>query len=286
MIGRMAGRHTALAAFAVAGLVVAGAGSGTAHAACGEVVTLDTHSGTTAKYSLAGVSSEATFALVLLPGGGGYLKLDDAGCPRKLKGNSLVRSRKLFHAAGFVTALVDAPDDRHGRAGLGGFRVKSGHAKDIGKVIADIRRRTKLPVWLIGTSRGAISASNAAARLTGAAAPDGLVVTSPVTSGKEGGRKPWVAQTVFSNDLEKIRMPVLVVVHAEDTCIRTPPDLGRDIIEKIESAREQVVSVTGGPGWDGGSNVKSCKGRSPHGFIGQEAEVAAGIARFIRGGKY
>lgn len=30
----------------------------------------------------------------------------------------------------------------------------------------------------------------------------------------------------------------------------------------------------------------ACEGRSPHGFLQQEAEVAAGIARFIGGARY
>jgi hypothetical protein len=46
--------------------------------------------------------------------------------------------------------------------------------------------------------------------------------------------------------------------------------------------------VNGGPGVAAGTQVSidACLGRSPHGFIEQEAEVAAGIARFIRGGRY
>ncbi len=36
----------------------------------------------------------------------------------------------------------------------------------------------------------------------------------------------------------------------------------------------------------GAPAIEACEGRSPHGFIGQEAEVAAGIARFVLGGKY
>jgi len=117
-------------------------------------------------------------------------------------------------------------------------------------------------------------------RLTGTAEPDGLVVTSPVTSVNPGAYKPWVRQIVFSNDLDNIKIPVLVVVHAEDQCIRTPPVLGARIIRKTNGAREQAVTVTGGAGRVGDESVKACKGRSPHGFIGQEEEVAAGIARF------
>ena len=200
-----------------------------AQEACGELVSLATHDRTTTPVSIAMPSAsapqEGRMALVLLPGGPGYAALDANGCARKLEGNSLVRTRDLFHRAGFVTALVDAPSDHRGEDGLGGFRMSPQHAEDIGKVITYVRERTKLPVWLVGTSRGAISAANAASRLTGSAAPDGLVLTSPVTSGRVGGYKAWVAQTVFSVKLDAIRVPVLVIAHAADTCIRTPPRL-------------------------------------------------------------
>ena len=288
-VGRGSIRHAAtIAGLALGAATVffAASPAAVAQSACGEVVALSTHDGTRAGYSLAGMSKDATAVLVLLPGGGGFLDLDDNGCPRKLKGNSLVRKRPLFHGAGLVTALVDAPDDYHGTEGLGGFRIERDHAEDIGKVIADMRRRTKLPVWLVGTSRGAISAANAASRLKGEQAPDGLVLTSPVTSGREGAYKAWVAHSVFTTELDEIKMPVLVVVHEDDKCVRTPPRLGKRIIEKTNGSREQAVTVTGGPGWNGGESVKACIGKSPHGFIDQEDEVAAGIARFVRGGAY
>lgn len=253
---------------------------------CGQVVELPAHGGTTLRYSLAGPPSGARAAVVLLVGGIGFPDLDAAGCPQKLKGNSLVRKRPLFHEGGLVTALVDAPSDYQDKEGLAGFRIDPAHAEDIGRVVADLRARTGLPVWLIGTSRGGISAANAASRLSGPAAPDGVVLTSPVTAGKEGAAKPWVAHSVFSLPLENIHMPVLVVVHEADPCIRTPPDLAPRILEAANGSREQLVTVTGGPGWSGGQSFEACQGRSPHGFMGQEAETAAGIVRFVLGGAY
>jgi hypothetical protein len=223
---------------------------------------------------------------VLLPGGGGHLDLDDKGCPRALMRNSLVRSLPHFRTAGFVTALVDAPSNHRGEDGLAGFRIAVQHAEDLGKVIADVRARTKAAVWLVGTSRGAISAVNAASRLSGLSAPDGLVLTSALMAGFHGGRKPWVAHSVFDLPLEAIRMPVLVVGHAEDTCVRSPANLMDGITARTNGAREQVVTVTGGPGKPGRPTVAACEGRSPHGFVEQEADVAAGITRFIDGGKF
>ncbi len=257
---------------------------------CGELVTIETHDGTTTRYTLAyphpAPPQGARIALLLLVGGEGHLDLDGEGCPRALAGNSLVRSLPILHRAGFTTALVDAPSDHSGEDGLAGFRITARHAADLGKVIADVRVRTGASVWLVGTSRGAISAVNAAAGLSGTAAPDGLVLTSPLMSGFAGGRKPWVAQTVFDPPLEAIRIPVLVVGHAADQCNRSPANLMGDITARTNGVREQVVTVTGGPGWSGPEGTRACVGRSPHGFVEQEAEVAAGIARFIGGGTY
>lgn len=257
---------------------------------CGEVVTIATHGRTTTRYALAYPQAASAqggrVALVLLVGGGGHLDLDDRGCPRALAGNSLVRSLPHFHRAGLATALVDAPSDHPGEDGLAGFRITAAHAEDLGKVIADVRARANATVWLVGTSRGSLSAVNAAARLTGPSAPDGLVLTSALMSGFPSGRKPWVAHTVFDLPLEAIRLPLLVVGHSEDKCVRSPADLAGNITARTNGAPEQVVIVTGGPGWAGPPSIHACEGRAPHGFVEQEAEVAAGIARFVGGGKY
>jgi len=254
---------------------------------CGEVALIDAQPGSTQRYAFqppSGTAAPVTF--LLLPGGDGYPKLDAQGCALRLKGNWLVRSMHLFQAAGFGTALVDAPTGFQGEDGLGGYRIEARHAQDIGRVIADVRAKTRGAVWVLGTSRGAISAVNAASRLNGEAAPDGVVLSSSVVSGQLGARKPWVAHSVFDLPLENIRQPLLVMGHASDACIRSPAALMERITARTQGVREQVVTVTGGPGGAHLSSVDACEGRSPHGFIEQEAEAAAGIARFVRGGRY
>lgn len=252
--------------------------------ACGEVVTVQTHAGSTTRYAFS-VPQGAKGALVLLPGGSGHADLDARGCAQKLKGNSLIRSQELFQREGFATALVDAPSNYTGAAGLGGFRASPAHAEDLAKVIADVRQRVPGPVWLVGTSRGAISASNAAGRLKGPAAPEGVVLTSPVTVGTAGGRLAWTVQTALDAPLEDITLPLLLVGHEADACLRSPPGGMAAIAKRTKSPRLQVVTVTGGPGSRQGG-LAACEGRSPHAFVEQEAEVAAGIARFVRGGSY
>ena len=259
---------------------------------CGEVMMIQSHDSSTTRYAFVPPSKPekqgSPITMVLLPGGSGHVNLDDHGCPRGLKGNSLVRSIPIFNAAGFGTALIDAdaPSDFHGEDGLGGFRTAAQHAEDLGKVIANLRTHTQGIVWVVGTSRGSISAANAASRLSGPSAPDGIVLTSALMSGQSTAKKAWVAQTVFDLPLENIRIPLLVIGHAADKCLRSPPDAMGRITARTRAIRQQVVTVIGGPGYDGPPSLNACEGRAPHGFVDQEAEVAAGIARFIRGEKY
>jgi len=258
---------------------------------CGDVMTIETHDRTTTRYTLArprgAPAQDARIALVLLVGGGGNLNLDEKGCPRSLRGNVLMRMRPLFHGEGFVTALVDAPSDVPGGDGLAGFRIAPQHADDLGRVIGDVRARTNGSVWLVGHSRGTISATNGAARLSGPVAPDGLVLMSAMMSGDARARKALAAQTVFDLRLEAIKMPVLVVGHAADNCVRSPARPMGNITARTQGVREQVATVTGGPINPARPPVLSaCEGREPHDYVDQESEVAAGIVRFIRGGSY
>ena len=258
---------------------------------CGEPLSIATSGNTTTRYALArpreDAEPKAPVTLVLLVGGGGHIDLDPSGCPRALLGNFLIRSLPHFHALGFTTALVDARSDHFGEEGLAGLRARPQHAEDLGRLIADVRARTNATIWVIGTSRGTISAANAAARLTGPSAPDGLVLTSAVTHGTLSRQRAWVSQSVYDFALDAIRMPTLIVGHRDDSCLRTPPDQMDRIAARVGAARKQVVTVTGGPGPTGaGASGDPCAGLTPHGFLDQEAEVIAGIGRFIRGGRY
>lgn len=257
---------------------------------CGKVITVETRDNSRTRYAFVPPPEPEErgnpITLVLLPGGSGHVNLDDNGCARALRGNSLVRSIPIFNASGFGTALVDAPSDFQGEDGLGGFRTAARHAADLGKVIADLRTRTRGMVWAVGTSRGSISAANAASRLSGPSAPDGIVLTSALMAGQSGARKAWVAQTIFDLPLEEIRLPLLVIGHAADKCVRSPPGAMERVLARISATRRQVVTVVGGPDDDGVPSLDACEGQSPHGFVGQEDEVAAGIARFVRGGNY
>jgi hypothetical protein len=77
------------------------------------------------------------------------------------------------------------------------------------------------------------------------------------------------------------------VGHAADNCVRSPTGLMGNITARTQGVRGQLVIVTGGPIAPGRApSLSAYEIREPHDFIAQEAEVAAGIVRFIRGDNY
>lgn len=254
---------------------------------CGELVTLTTRGSTTMSYTFSEANPAAggPLAIVMMIGGSGYLDLDDQGCPRKLSRNNLLRMRPMLNEAGISTAYVDVPSDLRNDEGFGAYRIAADHARDLGMVIAQIRARTKGPVWIAGHSRGSLSAADAASRLTGDAAPDGLILLSAMYTGDMKARRQWAAHTVFHLDLDAIKSPVLVIGHAADNCVRSMPDQMQRVLEKTKGSRQQVVTVTGGPIAPGRApGLGACEVGEPHDFVQQEKEVAAGITKFMRGG--
>lgn len=258
---------------------------------CGTVVDLSNNrAASVTRYSwLPGATPEpAGVAVLLLVGGGGTLGLDGAGCPRRLNHNILVRTAPLLRAAGVTTALVDAPSDWQGDEGLAGFRLDAAHAADLGQVVADLRRRSGArAVWLIGHSRGSLSAANAAARLTGAQAPDGVVLASPMLFGEPSKRRPWVAQTVGDTGVSAYRGALLLVGHTADNCPRSLPQ-GLDAwVGSASAARLQAALVTGGPQPVGRSpSLTACEVGQAHDFVDQDQAFAEGVVRFIQGGRF
>ena len=263
-----------------------------AQAACGKLVRVATHDGTTTAYAFAGPSGGsaaqgAPITLLLLIGGGGHMALDEQGCPHALSRNSLIRMLPNWHEAGLLTALVDAPSNISGNDGLAGLRVTPEHAQDLGKIIADLRQRTQGAVWVVGHSRGSLSAANAAVRLSGPAVPDGVVLLSAMMSGEPRGKKFWVSQTVQELALERLKMPLLMIGHVADNCPRSLPFLMQQVIAKSPSVRAQEVQISGGPIAPGrGISLSACEVGEPHDFVEQQAIVAAGIARFVRGNPF
>ncbi|HYH41499.1 MAG TPA: alpha/beta hydrolase [Burkholderiales bacterium] len=239
-----------------------------AHAA-EKVVDIPTRPGVTQRFLLV-EPPEAKAAVVLFAGGHGGLQMDKSGALRWGKGNFLVRSAPLFVANGLTVAIIDAPSDRQSTPYLSGYREGAEHAADVKAVIAWMKENTKLPVWLIGTSRGTQSAASVATRLPPGEGPNGIVLTASILSDRRSRAVPEMA-------VDKLTIPVLVVHHQEDACRAT---LFRDVprlMDKLTSAsRKELMTFRGGE-----SHGDPCEAMAYHGFNGLEKDVVARIAAWV-----
>lgn len=246
---------------------------GTAGAA--ELVKLDTRDGVEQRFILVSPDGPPVASVILFAGGKGALNLSSFfGVPSMTwgKNNFLVRTRDQFAAQGFLVAVVDAPSDRQSKRGmLGGFRNSAEHVQDIDAVIAYLRTRADVPVWLVGTSRGTESAAHVA--LNSAQRPDGLVLASSISVSNAKGT------AVTEMPLAGVAIPTQVVGHARDGCPKTPPSGAQQIAAMLTGAPAVEVKM-----FSGGSTPRSkpCKAMSYHGFLGVEDEVVAAIAAFIK----
>jgi dienelactone hydrolase len=240
-----------------------------------ELVSLETRPGIEQRFILIEPEGEPFASAVLFAGGKGALQLSSfLGRPTMKWGmnNFLVRTRDRFAQQGMVVALVDAPTDRQSESGmLGGFRVSAEHLTDIDAVISYLKARTDLPVWLIGTSRGTESATHVAIRSTQGVG--GLVLTSSMTVANADG------VAVTDMELERIRVPTLIVGHVGDACSKTPPAGAHQIAEQLGNSTAVEVRL-----FDGGDPPRSkpCRALSQHGFLGIEGDVVEAIADFVR----
>ena len=103
-------------------------------------------------------------AVILFLGGSGRPKITKAG--RVKSKNFLVRSRNLFVKNGLAAIVPDAPSDHYNSDGMKGwFRETKEHTADLKALIKFARDRFKVPVWLVGTSRGTNSVANGGTKI-------------------------------------------------------------------------------------------------------------------------
>ena len=213
---------------------------------------------------------EPKAAVILLAGGHGGLQLFPNGSMKWGEGNFLVRTRQLFADQGFVVAVVDAPSDRQSAPFLGGFRQTPEHAADLKAVIAWLRENSKVPVWLVGTSRGTQSAAYVATELSGPDGPDGIVLSSTILTDPKGRPVPAMP-------LGKIRVPVLVVHHEQDGCPQCAFSQVPGLMAELKNTpRSQVLSFNGGA-----NKGDPCEAFAYHGFNGLESDVVRQTAAWV-----
>lgn len=229
-----------------------------------ELVTLPVRQGQSVAYWWM-PASNASATVLLFSGGSGGIGYRD-GQPQS--NNFLIRSREWFRRQGFQVALMGNPSDK--RQLDDGWRTSGEHLADVQAVLADLRRRSPQPVWLVGTSRGTISVAALGARLPDTVA--GLVLTASMTSFQVPASLPRQA-------LDQIRVPVLIYHHQQDACRLTQP--GETVYIERGLSRAPVVKR-----WlvDGGSDPSGdeCEALHWHGFIGMEEQAVRDVAGWMR----
>ena len=209
----------------------------------------------------------ATATVMLLPGGEGGIGAVKAEPPRSK--NFLVRTRDMFADAGFNVAVIGKPSDQDDLTLA--FRASADHVEDLRVIAERLRAQLGKPVWLVGTSRGSVSAAAAGAKLDPPAIA-GLVLTSSVPFSRSGVATPNLP-------LMDVRVPVLVMHHKRDACKDCDPREAHLITDRLTGAPvKKLLLVDGG----GDPSGPVCEPMHYHGFIGMEAEAVKQITDFVK----
>lgn len=230
-----------------------------------EVKELPSRPGVTVRFAY--VKAETPIAsAVLFQGGAGAIGIYPNGSMRVE--NFLSGGAHRFTSNGISVAIPDVPSDRRT---LDDFRGTLEHAQDNAVMIDFLRQQAAVPVWLIGTSNGSLSAAATAAHLKGKG-PDGVILTASTT------RAPVSqAHSVLTAPLGGISLPVLIVHHKQDACYVTPFSAMPELIAALSSAKPvELITIEGGT-----NNGKPCHS-GHHQFQGIEASVTKNIADWIK----
>jgi hypothetical protein len=236
-----------------------------------ELFTVPTRSGVTESYLLIRNPPSTIPKVVVVAFVGGYGVVELAGKQVPVKfgptTNFLIRLRNHLVDADVAEVVVDAPSDKLPQGISDDFRLGPDHLADIRAVLADVKRRFPgAKVFLMGTSRGTISAAALAAKLSDEV--QGAILTSTVTQRDRDG------QGLSTFNFASIRVPVLLVHHRDDACKMSP----YWAVERL-SKSWPLVSVSGGDPPQSGP----CDPQSAHGYFGNDATVANAVKDWMFG---
>jgi pimeloyl-ACP methyl ester carboxylesterase len=221
-------------------------------------------------------------SVILFAGGGGKIELGHTnGKPTigAIQGDFLIKTRRDFANHGFMVAVYDVPSDQKKKGMYTKRRMEEKHADDINAVASYLKKQANIPVWLVGTSKGTISAVNGAIRIKENI--NGLILTSSVTKYRKQWKKHYKTHPngIIDMDLDKITVPTLIVSHRDDKCEITPPGNAEKLKSAlVNSPKVDVLYFTG----RNKAKSKACGPGSTHRFYGIEEQVVKAIAEFIK----
>jgi hypothetical protein len=204
--------------------------------------------------------------IVMLPGGAGDVGIERDGDVQH-DDNFVVRTRALWVAKGYAVLIPDTID----RANLRGVRSSPEYARLISGLVEFAHTQAQGPLFLLGTSQGAIAAMNGAAHATSGSV-SGVVLTESVS--RMGGSH----ETVFSADPQDVTIPALIVANQDDACDVAPPQDAPQIAAALSHSRDvHILHVSGGIT----KSRKPCGSLTPHGYYGIEVPVVEQISQWM-----
>jgi hypothetical protein len=243
-------------------------------------------------------SSVAPKAVVVLIGGGDFNMSFSGdtvkGVPDETGGgNFVVRTAQLFANAGYITIALNKPSDLPAagtvctgaaddpcQAQADQYRVSTNHAVDILKILNRFNT-LNLPVFLAGTSKGALSAVAQNLIATG------ISLSSPVTNNTGSPSYLYVGAagnlaTTF------VKRPVQVLWNTSDLCAASPPSASSSLYSVLlttTAAFSATVSgglrvTTAGNGLTS-SNIGFCQAFDYHGYFGIEDTAVGAITSWL-----
>jgi hypothetical protein len=219
--------------------------------------------------------------VVLFAGGNGDTGIE--GNPKTGKvtatgNNFLVRSAQLFAKHHYLAVTIDRPlvegltPEFETPVQFDRYRVSIDHGTDI-KAVISIVKRERLPVFLAGVSRGALSAVAQHKLHVGIV---GILLSSPTTSKQESYDNLYIGHPDYENlQPDFVEVPVHVLAHALDGCEESKPEdseiLHNDFI--LAGVNSRFDEVTGGFEL----SDDPCQAQTYHGFLGIENEAVKNI---------
>ncbi len=237
-----------------------------------EIVTLSARPEVTQTFFIASPPKNPQAIAILFPGSGGFIRIRHEDDKIKFDDdNFLVRSRVEFTKRGVVAAIADAPSDQQKNWGMTDeFRKSEQHFSDISSVVGDLGNRfSSLPLFLIGTSRGSVSAAALGARFGPRIA--GVVLTASMFR-PAGPRSNEPGTGLSGFDFSTIKTALLFVHHVSDRCSVTPYSDAARLVDQYP-----LITIFGGHS----QQSDPCEPRSAHGFFGREAETVEQIVNWM-----
>ncbi len=243
------------------------------------VQTIETRPGVTLSYLLHTPDVHAKGVLILFGGGTGEGHFAGSGADVSLSDNFLARTSPDFVQRGFAIALVGVPSD-HPSGMLDSFRTSPDHTADIHRLVQVLIKKNLAPIYLVGTSRGTLSAAYLATSINDERVK-GLILTSSLSA-------------IGSLPLNTVTMPVLIIHHGHDDCRSTLYGAAYSLKHSFgKSSKVDFVTVNGGSAGvgyyegrgkkKGGGGADPCKALSHHGFLGVEEHVIDLITDWLEG---